>query len=273
MARRNQDESLKKTVKFPGLNGGEDFRAWRLRVQAWATIHGFIGVLDGTEVADEKNEHFHALLVLHVDARSLAEIARVSHELPKPDGRVSWRTVCKLHQPEDEMSRTTLLQRFYSLKMAPDEKMEAFLERFTLIIADLRLAGGDLDDANIVRHLYAILPASYQGFKIKYFDHPDQTLPTAVERLRLFWTNVLSPGEKAVFEAVAPAPALVAAGPRPRFAGQCWNCGVQGHIARNCRRPRFHGFTPGRTFSEHFANADSAVGPRSKNSKPVKPFE
>lgn len=116
--------------------------------------------------------------------------------------------------------------------------MERQFAQFDAIISDLRAAGAQMQETEIITHLLMTLPKSYESVRTALETLEPEGLTVAKVKAQLFSEEIkrFELGESGVESAEGAISGAAFLGRRKRFAGKCWQCKQVGHKANECPR-------------------------------------
>ena len=241
--------------------GGDDFHLFSVKMKMaliaadlWAVVNGDETRPSGSDAAvakaqqawDQKSQKGLAIIALSLKDNILMSLGIAGMR----SGAEAWS---KLQATYAQQSTTTKLfyrQRFAQLRMEEGEDVLLFVNRVTATVDEMKAAGVSVDEEDVVVKLLLGLPRSWSALvtALETVDSKQLTRDFVVSRLlhERVKQRELGAGHESALLAVRPAAAAPWSGqqrkkqqqhgkPKAEFKGECYNCGKQGHVMRDCK--------------------------------------
>jgi hypothetical protein len=242
----------------------ENYQQWKLQVTLLLKAYGVWGHVDGTIVRphtdatliqdwETKDVQAQAIIVPLLDKKQMSHIYTCS------TSKGVWDKLKQINSDASNLNRQHTLSKFFNYKIGPNQSVvDAYVEIEDLA-RSLNEMGTPMDPAAVVTKIVSALPDSqFNAFKKAWDSVPEleQTLDRLLSRLRkeeLELRQVETESEESS-RAIAFAAQHKGKGQnnrqenpnqqkrqfeiKPKRRGNCNNCGIPGHWARECRKPK-----------------------------------
>ena len=223
------------TVPAVELLDVDNYATWRSKVKFLLITKGLWTAVTGDSVDEEKDAKALAQIGLHVE----------NHHLPVLDccnsAKVAWEKLEAVYHAKSNSRKRQLCKELSQLKMAPAEPLAKYVARAKEIQNQLRAAGYDVVDEEVVWALLAGLPPYDTVVTVlETSTDSDVKLDDILPKLmmveqRLFQTES-SHSEQAALTANRKNGYGGNCTERFKETRTCYLCGEVGHIAKNCTK-------------------------------------
>lgn len=219
----------------------DNYSTWSTRMRLYLVSQGLWtavkGQLSADSEADSKaDDKALALIGLSVKDHHLTTIA--SCETAKQ----AWDALESVYQAKSVARRLQLKRALNSLRKQPDEELTKYVARAKDIRDQLAAAGWSPDDQEVTLSILAGLPSEYDTL-VTVLESGDVKLdPDSV------LAKLLTVEQRAASEKLAAGDSTSAYVSRQRGSSvgkqswpeerECWYCGKQGHLKKDCRKKR-----------------------------------
>lgn len=239
----NSDKDI--IVKIKPLNG-KNYLNWKCRV---------VNLLKGKELSDviEKQYDFNSMIysekflnkIKKKDNKvksiivQLVDDTQLQYIRDKQTAYEMWDILEKLHEKKGRPGQYVMRKKMLTIKLEEGGNLEQFLINFDSAVAELRGAGGGIDENDLVWTLLMNLPKSYSTFISLCERLPDEDFNLEVIKIALRSEeekrkamSSVSPGESAMETLESPAAFNV------ENQKKCYRCGKEGHLYKQCPQNR-----------------------------------
>lgn len=214
----------------------DNYATWRSKMKFLLITKGLWTAVTGGSMDEEKDTKALAQIGLHVK----------DHHLPMLEcctsAKMAWERLETVYQAKSNARKRQLRKELSQLRMAPAEPLAKYMARAKEIQNQLRAAGYDVADQEVVWALLAGLPSTYDTVVtvLETSTDTDVKLDDILPKLmmvqqRLFQTESSSREQMAL-----------TANRKHGFGGNrtehyketrtCYKCGKAGHIAKDCTK-------------------------------------
>ena len=219
-----------------------NFPTWKIQCRMALLKLGVWGIVDGTEVAPEEDDHANyrkfrdrrdkalSTIVLAVDVTLL-------YLIPDPqDPQEVWEKLCNQFQKKTWANKLTLRRRLYSLRLKDNESVQHHIKQMSEIFEELAVIGQPIEDEDRVVHLLSSLPDSFNMLVTAFEASPEvPSIEVVSERLLHEERKRKEKSERNVLLEDNHDALFVGSSGKSKFRGPiCFYCGRNGHIKRNC---------------------------------------
>ena len=248
MATSENDEhgSLLRIEKFKG----ENFHLWKFKMQMVLEEKDLWNICTGDEVeptaegtTETQRRQFQRrerkalatiCLSLGDEQLSLVRAAKTAKE--------AWSKLESHYEVKSLANKLFLRKKYFTMSMGAGECMTEHINKMKELASQLEAVGASITEDDQVATLLCSLPESYNGLITALESRADDlTLEFVTARLlheehkRKESLSTPDAGEKAL---LSKNERTTQRNLKPKRKGKCHNCGIQGHWARECRKPK-----------------------------------
>ena len=242
----DQHASLLRIEKF----SGENFHLWKFKMQMVLEEKDLWGIVKGDEVepTDEGTTDAQRRQFQRRERKALATIClslgdeQLSLVRSAATAREAWSKLESQYEVKSLANKLFLRKKYFTMSMGVDESMSEHINKMKNLAGRLEAVGASITEDDQVATLLCSLPESYNGLITALESRADDlTLEFVIARLlheeRKRKENLSAPdaGEKALFSKNDRGNQKNF---RNKKKGKCHNCGIPGHWARECRKPK-----------------------------------
>ena len=212
------------TVPAVELLDVDNYATWRSKMKFLLITKGLWTAVTGDSVDEEKDAKALAQIGLHVK----------DHHLPVLEGcgtaKMAWEKLEAVYQAKSNARKRQLRKELAQLRMTPAEPLAKYVARAKEIQNQLRAAGYDVADQEVVWTVLAGLPPAYETVVtvLETGTDSDVKLDDILPKLMPVEQRLSTTGASTRNEV-----AFLAKADR-----ECWYCGKKGHVRRNCQKKK-----------------------------------
>ena len=248
MATSGNDEygSLLRIEKFKG----ENFHLWKFKMQMVLEEKDLWNIVKGDEVepAEEGTTETQRRQFQKRERKALATIClslgdeQLSLVRTATTAKQAWSKLESHYEIKSLANKLFLRKKYFTMSMAVDDSMSEHINKMKELASQLEAVGASITEDDQVATLLCSLPESYNAL-ITALESRADDLKLEFVTARLLHEehkrkeNLLTPdaGEKALLSKHdRPNQRSL----KPKRKGKCHNCGIPGHWARECRKPK-----------------------------------
>lgn len=201
----------------------KNYATWKLRMHWSLVTKGLWEAVEGTESAKEKDARARAQIGLNVTADYQDVVAEAT------TAKDAWEKLEQLYNARSTASLLLLKRQMHSLEKRPNESLMQYIARAKGIRNQLKAAGHDVDNEDVLVSVLAGLPDQYTPMAMFIRGtQRDMSLDDALAKLML--------ADKESMPNLYPTEKIEAY--TATTARTCWYCGKAGHMKRNCPKRR-----------------------------------
>lgn len=227
---------------------GTGFSTWMVRVKTCLGRHGVASVLESQEVKENEKEAFRKLdahardIIVQSVSDNVLEIIK-----EKSTAKDMIETLKSTYEKKGLASRIDLQRKFRNLSMAGGSNLQSFLLEFDRTLAELKMAGGKMDDDEVIIQLLSAMPSDFKAvvtsIDVLFSKEPETVTLDFVKSKLLSEERRLSPsanedGNGESFSAVNKGGRNNYGKFKPKFFGRCYECQEKGHKSSQCPKRR-----------------------------------
>lgn len=209
----------------------DNYATWARRMKYLLIIKGLWSAVTSTTVDPDKNEKAMAQIGLHMKDHHLATLERCT------TAKQAWQELESIFQAKSNARKRQLRKELSQLKMGVAEPLTKYVARAKEIQNQLRAAGHEVADQEVVWAVLAGLPQQYETVVTVLESSTDAEL-----KLDDLLPKLL-PVEHKLYHQESSSWHNEAALAAKRYPGNqrrketriCYKCGKRGHIAKDCR--------------------------------------
>ena len=247
MATSGNDEAFTRIEKFNGQN----FHLWKFKIQMileekdlWKIVIGDEVEPNGEGTTDTQRRQYQRrerkafatiCLSLGDEQLSLVRSARTAKD--------AWAKLESHYEVKSLANKLFLRKKYFTTSMGPDDSMTEHLNKMKDIASQLEALGASVSEEDQVATLLCSLPDSYSGLITALESRADDlSLEFVTARLlheeqkRKESNESKDIGEKALLCQKSKNDKVK--NTKFKRKGKCHNCGLPGHWARECRKPK-----------------------------------
>lgn len=222
-------------MMYPQFDG-KNFASWKFRVMLLLEEKSLSGHVLKEPSAENLLDA--AWKLEDVKARSLLVKCLADSYLEyvrlQSTARAMWNALCDVFEKKGAVTEMFLRKRLLSFKFRDGDSMERHLTTFDSTINELRGAGADVRDTEVISHLLLSLPQSYDNVVTALETIDPENLTVAKVKARLL-NEELKRNERDVPISQEEQNQTAFLGRTKRFTGKCWKCKQTGHKANQCK--------------------------------------
>jgi hypothetical protein len=173
---------------IPALeNDGSNFQLWKYRVELILDLRGLWGIIEGTEVAPDKNTHpVEYLEWLGRNKEARAQIALTIKDEPlngilyTPMAKDAWKKLCERYEGKGKQTIAQLIGELFRSTLTDESPMETQLNAMQQKAHILTSLGQPLDDTLVAVAMVISLPPSYAILRTILMSTSDKLTTEAV---------------------------------------------------------------------------------------------
>ena len=257
------DKAILSTL--PKLNGSNWFE-WKKEAETFLLLAGLDGIIDAKDIPTgmkaaewtAKDRKTYAYLFFLIEPNYRVPIIEIKSR------REAWKKLVAKYEKDSATTRMVLRQQFYSLTHNPAVSIAVFIDTVFLIVRQLATIGHKTDDLEISDKLLIGLHKSWAPVRTMLTLHEKSKKPkielitSALKQFKANESLVAAPGPQVKAEQSEPSLAEASLYTRSRgggmkgykehgrhseecdwgntkeWEGVCWQCGREGHVAKNC---------------------------------------
>lgn len=202
----------------------DNYATWRSKMKFLLITKGLWTTVEGESTDRDKDAKALAQIGLHVK----------DHHLPVLEtcatAKEAWEQLKTIYQAKSNARKRQLRKELSQLKMGATEPLTKYVARAKEIQNQLRAAGYEVADQEVVWALLAGLPSPYDTVVtvLETSADVDMRLDDILPKLMPVEQRLYAPGVSTREET-----ALLSKTDR-----ECWYCGIKGHLQKNCRKKR-----------------------------------
>ena len=217
----------------------DNYASWSVRMKAVLIFKGLWKPVSqgmspgtttrGTEELEEQDQKAHSAIVLNCKDHHYPTLAEC------PTSKQAWDTMAAAYKAKSTSRRLQLQRELNTLKKAPNEPLTVYVGRAKALRDQLAAAGDVVQDEQVAMYLMAGLPSQYD-ILASMFEFSSKKL--SVEEL---FPSLLAVEQRSMREqqdAMHDSEQTAYYARDGRAAVQCWACGEQGHVKRNCLKKK-----------------------------------
>ena len=238
--------SLLRIEKFKG----ENFHLWKFKMQMVLEEKDLWNIVKGDEVepAEEGTTETQRRQFQKRERKALATIClslgdeQLSLVRTATTAKEAWSKLESHYEVKSLANKLFLRKKYFTMSMGVDESMSEHINKMKELASQLEAVGASITEDDQVATLLCSLPESYNGLITALESRADNlTLEFVTARLlheehkRKESLSTQDAGEKAL---LSKHDRTNQRGFKPKRKGKCHNCGIPGHWARECRKPK-----------------------------------
>lgn len=228
------------TANLPKLNG-KNYSSWKSMLTTYLELNDLYDTVFGSDdVVVEKYTELRARLVIQ-------ETLDEKHRMQTQNCKTSKEIIRRLTKTYAEATRanlSTILQKYYTFKKAPEDDMSSHLAKLEVMRSELAELGQEQTDDMFIYRILETLPKEYELLKMMW-----DNAPTELQTVPEIQSRILRQERKLrdTAEATRITEALMVSKPSTDKSQKyksiqerkkhthCAKCGYKGHWARECK--------------------------------------
>ena len=210
----------------------DDWPFWSEKFESYIHTNKLRKYLVGDEngTAEQKYDIW-AYLIQCLDKRSVMMLKSQC----KGDGPAAWKALAAHFSSTETPRVMTLLERFTSLVLKPDEEMVDYLIRAEELSTSLEQAGEKVSENLVISVVLKGLPSSYEYFKTVHDFSKDKSSFQDVKKALKNFDASKNVRKETTDNFALMAHASSSNFSKQPFTGKCFKCGKPGHQKSQCR--------------------------------------
>ena len=224
--------------KIPRFDSLDDYYVWQFKIGIAARRLSVFSILQGEEERKEDDNDF---LVREATALDLVttNVGRtlMTYVSDSNDPHVIWERFKTLHSAQSEANKGQLRRTFHRLTLEQGDSIMKLVNQVKTLSFDLKAAGENIDDKDMKDALISAV-SDVEGYHhvITALDarkEEEVTFDIVVNRLLHEEVRLQQRQSEKVLTSTQSAN-------KSSTGTECFKCGQEGHIARNCRQSTIH---------------------------------